>query len=127
MGIALPSTQNTTEISRIEEPIRPPETAGLFAHDLFGRDSRGESFSTLCTATLQDCSPRLRLHSFSEAVFTEALDPTRLECPLHRCGTSLSVICLLNGLLEPSLMIRKALDNRLLRSGKALTCLVILI
>jgi len=26
-------------------------------------------------------------------VFTEALDSARLECPLHRCGTSLSVIC----------------------------------
>ena len=60
---------------------------------LFGRDSRGESFSTLRAAALQDCTPRLRLHSFSEAVFTEALDSARLVCPLHRCGTSLSVIC----------------------------------
>jgi hypothetical protein len=92
MGMTAPTPQNTTVIPRIQKPIRPTKTASLVAHDLFGRDGRGESFSTLRTAALQDGTPRLRLHSFSKAVFAQALDSARLICPLHRCGSSLSVI-----------------------------------
>ena len=92
MGMTTPTPQNTTVVPRIQKPIRPAKTAGLIAHDLFGRDGRGESFSTLRTAALQDRTPRLRLHSFSKAVFAQALDSARLICPLHRCGSSLSVI-----------------------------------
>ena len=89
MRMTVPTPQNTTVIPRIQKPIRPAKTAGLVAHDLFGRDGRGKSFSTLRTAALQDGTPRLRLHSFSEAVFAQALDSTRLICPLHRCGSPL--------------------------------------
>ncbi len=92
VGAPTPSTQNATKIPRIEESIRPSKTAGLFAHDLFGRDGRSESFPTLCSAALQDCTPRLRLHPFSKAVLPETLDPARLKCPLHRCGSSLRLI-----------------------------------
>jgi hypothetical protein len=104
MGMASPTTQYATKIPRIEKPIRPAETPGPIAHDLFGRDGRGESFATLRSAALQDRTPRLRLHSFSEAVFAEALDPARLVCPLHRCGSSLSVIRFLNRLFDPVIM-----------------------
>jgi len=104
VGFAPPTTQYATKISRIEKPIRPPETAGPIAHVLFGRDGRGESFSTLRAAAFQDCTPRLRLHSFSEAVFAETLDPAWLICPLHRCGSSLSVIRFLNGQFDPVIM-----------------------
>ena len=92
MGMTTPTPQNTTVVPRIQKPIRPAKTAGLIAHDLFGRDGRGESFSTLRTAAPPDRTPRLRLHSFSKAVFAQALDSARLICPLHRCGSSLSVI-----------------------------------
>jgi len=47
-----PSPQNTPKITRIEEPVRPLKAAAPFAHDLFGRDGRGESFSTLRPAAL---------------------------------------------------------------------------
>ena len=92
MRTATPLTQDSTEIPRIAESIRRPETACLIAHGLLGRDGRGESFPTLRPAPLQNSPAGLCLHSLSEAVFAEALDPARLVCPLHRCGSSLSVI-----------------------------------
>lgn len=118
MRMTVPAPQNTTVIPRIQKPIRPAKTAGLVAHDLFGRDGRGKSFSTLRTAALQDGTPRLRLHSFSEAVFAQALDSTRLKCPLHRCGSSLSVIWFLTSRFNAEAMASDVL-NRAIRTLRA--------
>ena len=57
---------------------------------LLGRNCRRESLATLRAAALQDRATRLGLHALTEAVLSETFDSTRLKCPLHLCGSSLS-------------------------------------
>lgn len=60
------------------------------ASRLLRRNADGEALSALRPPRLEDCAACLRLHPFAEPVGSKALDPTRLERPLHDCGSSLS-------------------------------------
>jgi hypothetical protein len=59
---------------------------------LLGRDGCGESLATLGSTALDNRASRLGLHPLTESVLAETFDSTGLKCPLHLCGSSLSMI-----------------------------------
>lgn len=83
------ASQDSTEVTGIQQTIRPPETTRLrHGFALLGRNRRREPLSTLCSAALDHGPACLRLHARPETVLAESLDPTRLKSPLHGCGSS---------------------------------------
>lgn len=72
----------------VRSPDRPADTP---SSRLLGRDRDGDPLATLGAPSTEDGASALRLHSLAEPVRSKTLDPTRLKCPLHACGSSLSI------------------------------------
>jgi hypothetical protein len=89
MSSATSTPQGSTEVTGIQQTIRPQETTRLrHGFALLGRNRRREPLSSLGSPALDYGPTRLRLHARPETVLAESLDPTRLKSPLHGCGSS---------------------------------------
>lgn len=84
--------------SSLSDGLKPPvfavrsfdRPADTLRSRLLGRDRDGDPLATLRAASAENGAAALGLHSFPESVRSKPLDPARLKCPLHACGSSLS-------------------------------------